>query len=538
MATVAPSEAAAERGERLGDGRWALAGLVAGLVLVGALLALRLLTGAPSTLEVLEDRLFALLPGRLFSLLITNLQFRAKPLLLLGWVVVQVGAGVFVAVLAGRLLERAGRPRDELLVGGCLLAGLALWLVTQAGVLTAFGVGPFGVDGKRGLASAGWSALAHGCYGLTLALMARLFDRRGAAQPASEHRRLLVALPAVAAAVFAAVTLTRVINLIGGRSTRPRLLRAGTAAADPLVGEDGQPFLVPEGVSAEVTPNADFYVVAKDLFPTVVEQDRWSLRVGGLVSRPLRLTYADLLALPHTDLFGTLECISNPIGGWLISTTRWSGVPLALLLDRVGLRSEASHVQFTTADDYKESLPLDRALLAETLLVTQMNGEPITDEHGFPLRLYTPGRYGMKNPKWITAIEATNNPAWGYWKALQGWEADGPVETMARFDPRPTTVAAGEIVQVGGVAFAGDRGLQRVEVSTDGGVTWAAARVSRPRSPFTWVLWTYAWSAGRPGTSKLLVRAVDGTGAVQTDKQAFTFPTGATGYHTLSVQNR
>jgi hypothetical protein len=168
------------------------------------------------------------------------------------------------------------------------------------------------------------------------------------------------------------------------------------------------------------------------------------------------------------------------------------------------------------------------------VLVYEMNGAPLTQKHGYPARLLVPGIYGMKNCKWITQVELVNYDYKGYWES-QGWSDTALYQTLSRIDYPDTNRIPAQPIYIGGVAFAGDRGIKRVEVSTDGGKSWADAQLRPPMGKYTWTLWTYPWLP-KQGTFTLQVRATDGKGQVQTAERADTFPDGATGYHTIQVR--
>ncbi len=162
-----------------------------------------------------------------------------------------------------------------------------------------------------------------------------------------------------------------------------------------------------------------------------------------------------------------------------------------------------------------------------TLLAYATNGEALAPEHGFPLRLYTPDRYGMKNPKWITMIEAINAAENGYWTD-RGWDKQAKVKITSVIDAISTDQAANGIVPVGGIAFGGARGISKVEVSVDNG-PWQAATLKTPISPLTWSLWRFDWPATK-GYHTLVVRTADGQGAAQIQDEAPLHPSGASGY--------
>ena len=289
--------------------------------------------------------------------------------------------------------------------------------------------------------------------------------------------------------------------------------------------------------SEEVTATEDFYVVSKNIegFDPDLSLEGWNLVVDGLVDQVLVLTIADLQTMPVTTGFNTLMCISYRVGGKLISNAGWTGVALRDVLQRAGIDPQTAQVKFTSADDYTESLPLDAALDRDVRLVWLMNGQPLTRKHGFPLRALVPGRYGMKNPKWITRITLQRDEAVGYW-AARGWSRSAFIRTMSRFDVpgRNRRIAPG-LSPLRGIAFGGDRGISRIEVSIDGGENWDDATVHPPLSDFTWVRWQYDFQA-QPPEHALVVRATDGTGRRQIIEARDPLPEGATGYHRRPVR--
>jgi DMSO/TMAO reductase YedYZ molybdopterin-dependent catalytic subunit len=294
-----------------------------------------------------------------------------------------------------------------------------------------------------------------------------------------------------------------------------------------------------KGLPPEITPTDRFYVVSKNPpgFDPDLNGDSWVLQIDGLVARPSKLSLPQLRALPAVEQLQTLECISNEVGGDLISTARWKGVRLRDLLARAGgVGAKAVKVAFHCADGYTEAIPVADAMMPTTLLAYEMNGEPLPPSHGFPARLLVPGLFGMKNPKWIRRIEVVDYDFQGYWER-SGWSDEAVVKTMSKVTTVERTHPLGEI-PVGGVAYAGDRGITEVEYSVDAGKTWQKADVKPPLGPFTWVLWAAVWTPAGPGEYTVKVRAKDGHGVLQTAKQAPTLPDGASGHHTLRVRVR
>ena len=280
---------------------------------------------------------------------------------------------------------------------------------------------------------------------------------------------------------------------------------------------------------SEVTDIADFYVVSKNLGgDPVVDGATWRLV---LPSRSL--TYAQLLALPSHRVELTLECISNDVGGTLISNGVWQGPRVSDVLALTTVPSDAVWLLFESADGYTESFPLSE-LTPDHVLATHMNGGQLPTQHGFPARFIFPGHYGMKQPKWVTRIHFSASDQPGYWEN-NGWDERAIVKTMSRID-RPSDGAAlsGGSVAFGGIAFAGARRISAVELSWDGRRTWHPAVLEAEFSAYAWRFWqlTTNLAAGHYNVS---VRAIDGSGAVQTSQPAPTLPNGADGYHTIAL---
>ena len=305
------------------------------------------------------------------------------------------------------------------------------------------------------------------------------------------------------------------------------------------------------GTRPELTPIEDFYRVDINLLPpgqgevsnsagnlverlaiegeTDLPASSYVLVVDGLVENRLAFDLSAIKAFPQQQQYATLECISNPIGGDLIGTTLFQGVRLKDVIEKAVLLPEAVDIKFTCVDGYTESLPIASAMDPRTLLCHSMGNEPLTEKHGAPIRLYTPNRFGMKNPKWIILIEAVSEDYQGYWEQRR-WSEQAWVQTTSVID---AANPSGGLVKVGGIAFAGARGISKVEIQADGGV-WLPVQLNRPLSPLTWVLWSASLQLD-PGEHAITVRAVDGDGGIQTADVAPTHPDGATGYHSLSI---
>lgn len=280
------------------------------------------------------------------------------------------------------------------------------------------------------------------------------------------------------------------------------------------------------GTRQEVTPNQKFYRVDIDSLPPQVNVEKWRLEVNGDVNTPLSLTLKEIHDMPPVSQYITLSCISNPIGGDLISTTLLTGVQLKAVLARAGVQSEQIQgVKIDSADGFFETVSKADSQDPRTLLAYAMNQKPLPAAHGYPLRIYIPNRYGMKQPKWITRLTVLNNKDGGYWEQ-RGWSEQARPHIVSVIDVINKTDAG--TVNMGGIAWAGDRGIQKVEVQVDEG-DWEVAELRLPPlSPLTWVQWRYGWK-GPGGRHQARVRAYDGTGTSQIMKSGGSFPNGATG---------
>ncbi len=321
------------------------------------------------------------------------------------------------------------------------------------------------------------------------------------------------------------------VGLIGFASVFGRLLLGTVSRAQTAVSNIYQRI---RGLSPELTPTADHYVVSKNVFSPSVPARNWQLRISGLVNNNLSFTLDDLKALPAVERSSALICISNPVGGDLIGNSVWTGVKLKDLLNLAGVRPEANELILRAADNYSDSFPLDAALQEGTIVAYLQNGEPLTRDHGFPARVLVPGIYGMKNVKWVREIELSNQDYKGYWQA-RGWSDSAIIRTMSRIDTATATRLEDGSVAIGGIAYAGLRGVQRVEISVDNGLSWQDAQLKPARNELSWNLWAFNWQA-EPGNYNVLVRATDGGGATQSAEQRRPLPDGATGYHKLKVR--
>jgi DMSO/TMAO reductase YedYZ molybdopterin-dependent catalytic subunit len=445
--------------------RWLIAGAAAGLLMIACMFVLRVITGVPVLPELFEDQVIALLPGSVFGFVLDRLQFAAKPLLLVGLASLTVPIGAVLGWQYGRAWPRQGWLQRLGLAGGTAY-GFVVWLVVELAV-AVWGDGLAAATRSAGLLLASAATFGIGLVGLARLLEPPPGGTESGAAVSRGRRRVVFGGVAGGALVLTGGSLWR---MLASNAEEPAIVAApGQVEANSSVA-------IPPAVADEITPNERFYIVSKNFNDPRVTADKWSLEVSGLVARPRRFSYDEILALPIVSQYTTLECISNTLGGNLMSNAHCSGVPLAQLLGSLGVQPQAQAIAFRSVDNYYESFPLELALAPGVLLAHTMNGVPLPDKHGFPLRLIMPGRYGVKNPKWVTRIELAAEAIDGYW-VRRGWDREALVQTVARIDaPMNDTSVAGPRLTVGGVAFAGSRGISRVEASLDGGSTWSEAR--------------------------------------------------------------
>jgi DMSO/TMAO reductase YedYZ molybdopterin-dependent catalytic subunit len=482
-------------------------GALAGIVLVTLMYLSNQVLGLRPLPQLLNQPLLSLMPGFVFGFLIDTLQHAGKVVEELGLIVAMVvGLGVLGAAWGWTSL----RWRSQ----HSALAFAAIgWIVVVAVLLPISGLGFLGLVAGPTTPLI-WAAL-FAVYGVVLQL--------GAASPAPTldadlgRRRMLSVLPVTIGVVSLGVLALRLV---------PDWYRA--IFNPPEAGL--------RGISPAITPVQNFYVVSKNFSDPSVDSAGWTLSVGGMVDKALRLSLSDLSGLPSTTQYATLECISNNVGGDLMSTGAFKGVSLRDLLSMAAPQAGGTWAAFKARDGYAESLPLSLIDGAPEILVAyELDDGPLPMEHGFPARMLIPGHYGMKGPKWLDSITVVDHESGGYWEQ-QGWDHNAVVKTTARFDV-PTD---GDIVKLGpvtlaGVAFAGTRGISKVEYSTDAGKTWSPATFAAPLSQLSWVLWSADWTPGSEGAYDLRVRATDGSGALQTAQSAPSYPSGASGYHTVRI---
>ena len=292
------------------------------------------------------------------------------------------------------------------------------------------------------------------------------------------------------------------------------------------------------GLTPLVIPNDEFYLIDTALVKPQVDPGGWSMTIRGMVDREVTLTYEELLDRSTTVAPVTLSCVSNEVGGDLVGNAVWQGVPLVELLDEAGVRPGATQIASRSVDGWTCGFPTEAAYDGRTALVAvAMNGEPLPVAHGFPARLVVSGLYGyVSATKWLSEIELTTLEDFnGYW-IPRGWSKDGPVKTQSRIDtPRPgERVQADAPVAIAGVAWAPDTGIKVVEVQIDDG-EWQQADLGESLGADAWRQWLLSWTPSA-GSHTIRVRATDDSGYTQTSDRAAPAPSGATGWHEITVE--
>jgi DMSO/TMAO reductase YedYZ molybdopterin-dependent catalytic subunit len=501
-----------------------LAGLIAGLLMTVTMLLLAWVFGVATPLVIFGDRLSVFIPADTFLSLMgrvggyNNMKQLGVGSVLAGQLLVS-GLG---GIIYGLVMRR--RDRSRFIVTGIVfillplaVVGILLWpvlgthyhglpinramIVTLAGLFVAFII-----------------------FERTLVLVFRYLT--GARVQINDQefsppigRRALIASGIALLAAGSGAELLR------------RLYRIATFSYDGTQYKG-------RGVQA-ITPNDQFYCVTKNVVDPKVNADLWRLEITGLVQTRQTYRLDRLKSLPAVEQETTLMCISNGLDAGLMSNAKWKGVPMSVLLAAASPLAGATKVRLYGVDNYTDTFPLEKAMDPTTLVVYEMNGETLPDRHGFPARVIVPGYFGEKHVKWITRIEVADDGAIGFYEK-QGWGPDFIVPTRSRFDEPDnysmfrSDVAANGIA-VRGVAFGGDRGVSRVEVSFDDGATWQEAKLDYPGTKLTWALWSYDWRPTGPDNYTLVVRATDGEGALQELDEDRPFKSGTTGFHKIVV---
>lgn len=351
-----------------------------------------------------------------------------------------------------------------------------------------------------------------------------------------DRRSFLIRMGGAAATItVVGAGLGALLNSLKPQTAATSTTTGSTTAANLPNAND--PLIPAPGTRPEYTPVEDHYRIDISSRPPDIDGETYQLPIGGLVDNPLSLSLDDIRQYPTMEQFVTLACISNPLGGDLTSTTKWTGVSVQRLLADAQLQSNARYLRITSADGFDETLDIELINQDERIMLAYLwDGEILPQKNGFPLRIYIPDRYGMKQPKWITDIQVVEDYQEGYW-VRRGWDEVAQMKATSVID----TVAADEVyeqngqvfVPVGGMAHAGARGISKVEVRVDEG-EWMEAQLRAPLSDTTWVIWRYDWPFVE-GTHTFAVRTYEGDGTLQIVTPAPVHPSGASGIHARVV---
>jgi DMSO/TMAO reductase YedYZ molybdopterin-dependent catalytic subunit len=491
--------------------------VVAALAALGASeLVAGLLTDVPSLLESVGTFVIDTVPPGVKDAAIGIFGTNDKTALLVGSVLVIAGIGAVVGLLTARWM------------GWAVIAFAAFGLAGALSALRIPDASPWGV----------WVAASIAALVGIVVLIGLLRLGISAVDAGTDKGRRAFILAAGSVVALAALAFA------GGRliADRARRMLAGRddvvlpAATETVAAPPARASFQVEGLSPLVTPNADFYRIDTALTVPRVDLSTWRLGFTGMVDRPFEIEFTDLIEMPLAERHVTIACVSNEVGGNLIGTAKWMGVPLPALLERAGLQPGATQIVGRSVDGFTVGFPTEAALDGrDALVAVGMNGEPLPFEHGFPARLIVAGLYGyVSATKWLTEVELTSWDAFDAYWVPRGWSKEAPIKTQSRIDVPVdgATIRPGQRT-IAGVAWAPTRGISGVEVRVDGG-QWQPAELAAELADTTWRQWRMPWEAN-PGAHSIMVRATDGNGDAQTDEVAPPAPDGATGYHSVVV---
>ncbi len=535
-------------GNRRATGYGALAGLLLTIPLVAIFWFADAFLGTPFVPFDVLDWAARNLPGGLITFaidtmvtLITALQLgetstAAKAAEQIMGIAGMVITGVVIAAVFFVLARRRGDSRLDFQAGFVpgLVFGLPVALLSNDvnfSALTAPVVNFLWIL----VAFAGWGLALAALYNALLAVAPATDDPAGVTAEPIDRRSFLLRMGGAAATITVVGAGVGAFLRQGGGTASP--VRYASSTGGPLPNEDAAVQPVP-GTRPELTPVENHYRIDISSRPPVFEEATWTLPVTGMVDNPLELTLADLRSdFRPMDQYLTLSCISNRIGGDLIGTQKWTGFSLQDLLTRAKVQEDAQFLRIFGGDGFHETVDIDLINADErVMLAYAWDDQPLPERNGFPLRIYIPDRYGMKQPKWITGIEVVEDYEEGYW-VTRGWDEQALMQTTSVIDVVATDQAfisdGITYIPVGGIAHAGDRSISAVEVRMDEG-EWQEAQLREPLSDKTWVIWRFdlPFSDGR---HRIEVRSVDGEGEPQIESVRGTRPSGATGIHGRNV---
>lgn len=422
------------------------------------------------------------------------------------------------------------------------LSGAALGMAI--GLVLAFSIAAGRTARVSPSAGIVWTMVLMIAWGVSLAWLRGRFAQIMEPQPANarveamNRRQILIRLGGASAAitVFGAV--------VGGLERGGRVEKtSGSSTSKRWSGNHALPnadasVKPAPGTRPEFTPLESHYRIDINTVPPSIKEEAWRLQITGLVDHPMELALGDIRRFEPMHQFITLACISNLIAGDLIGTTRWTGVSMQTILEEARPRANATHLKIRSADDFYEIVALETIRQdARVMLAYEWDGVPLTPEHGFPLRIYIPDRYGMKQPKWIRSMEFIDHAEEGYW-VKRGWDAEARMRATSAIDTMSSNMMIAErnastLIPLGGIAHAGARGISMVQVQVDE-EPWRDALLRTPLSKTTWVIWRYDWPF-KAGKHTFKVRCFEGNGTAQITSEAPPHPSGATGLHSITT---
>ncbi len=487
-------------------------GLFAALVLIAVSLLLRVLFGIGTLPELLSDR----------TAVMFNLPIFFRLIGLLGYTPLkQIG---IVSILANEL------------AGGAAFGLLLYWLMEKRPTQARRIVMGLAVLGYLGLVGFLWGNLRTNYFGHppSTARLLSLLD-------------LAVCAAAFVWALFAGYSFLTAPAAKEQAGRRALLLGGGSFALTAFSGSLLTYFYKIASYTYDgttnsgddlpaVTPNESYYGVTKNNVDPTPKPNDWALEVFGNVRKPLKLTLAEIDAMPSFDQVTTLQCISNPVGGNLSSNAVWTGTPLKRILDMAGISPKTMQIMMHGADGFVDEMPLEAALHPYTIVAHKMNGVTIPSHHGYPVRLIVPGYVGEKSVKWLTGLQVREHDGKGFYEQ-QGWGPHFAIENTSRFDAPDdgSDVKVGEPVDLHGEAYCGDRGVRAVQLSFDDGDTWQTAEITYAGTQITWVQWKYSWTPKDAGDVSVRVRSIDRRGGIQSDVGHGPGPGQSGGQHTISL---
>lgn len=533
-----------------------LAGVVATLVMVLLMVAGRTWLGISPPPEALPDRFAPTLSIKQFFDLFGRFggynglkKFGIKSGLT-GLGVAGAVVGIAYAAVVESRRSRASAPWrggfSRWGIGFVVAAAVVLWIGSVIVYWPVLATNFKGLPPSRArFATAGGLLIAYAAYGGVLVVVYRFLMRR--APSAAVEERVVETTPAVAEPVAVGAPIGRRAVVAAGAGAvlaLPSSVLMKRLYDQAVFPYDGLAYSGP-GVQP-ITPNDKFYTVTKNVVDPDVSKRVWGLEIGGLVRNGRRYDFDALATLPAVEQETTLMCISNHTGAGLFSNARWKGVPMRDLLNAAGVKDGAVEVLLHAADGYTDTFAIEKAMDPATLVVYEMNGEPLPRRHGYPVRVVVPGLFGEKNVKWVTGIDVIDHDGKGFYEK-QGWGPNFEIPTRSdifspawkrssKGDNFNAPIKVNQVTKIRGRAFAGARGVSKVEFSTDAGETWHPVRIDYAGTRLTWTFWSFDWAPTKPGDYTLLSRATDGNGEPQMAQTRGIVPQGATGYHRVKAK--